>query len=110
MKINTIRYSRQINKGSYDSQSLEITVTLEDFEDQDSVLNWLKVRVDNELGITHKQIIEDLEKLQGRKDYLSHEIEQLESELQHTEKRWEKAKSFMESHGISVKDGDSIPF
>lgn len=110
MKINTITYSKQINKGSYDSQSVEITITLEDFEDRDMVLDWVKARVDNELGITHKRKIEDIEKLEARKDNLSHEIKELEADIEHAKERWEKAKSFMELHGIPVRDGDSIPF
>jgi len=54
MQYNVITYSRNKNLGNYESEKLEMTVTVEEHENVDYVLRELKIKIAQGLGLQVK--------------------------------------------------------
>ncbi len=109
IKFNTISYER--SKGdSYNRQSLRLEATVEENEDEQSVLDWLKSKVDYELGFTNDDLKLKNQKLLDAKRSIEQEIKDLEHQLHQAKQRWEKVKAFLEKLGVPLPLEDDIPF
>lgn len=111
MKFNTITYERSKGERGYNYQGLKLTIEISETEDPLVALDWLKARVDNELGFTQQDLEAKIEKLQTKKEAIEHEVAELERLVYAAKIRWDKAKAFLEKNGVPVpKVDDDIPF
>jgi len=108
MQINKVTYSRLVSFGHYEDATFGGEAVVEDGETPEWALTQLRLWVDAEAE--KKQRARNGE--QELRDIES-ELIQKRAELERLHRSWEKAKAFLERHGVVVDEQgypDDLPF
>lgn len=109
MKIERIEYRQLKTFGNYENETVGATAVLEDGESPSDALADLKQWVRNELAMsisgreTRQQTRYEIESQQRELDALNESIETAKA-------KWDKAKAFLEKHGLQVDLYEAMPF
>lgn len=103
MKLLSIHYDRLVNLGNYENEKLGATAEVGEGDDPAAVYAELRALVDGYI------VTEDVRRdIASSVREMRREVTQLEAVLEQLRLRWDKARTFLEAHGVSAPD--ELPF
>jgi hypothetical protein len=104
-RIVQVEYRRLVTFGRYENETIGCVAEVPSGGSAGDVLDGLKVWVGQRLNCNDEVRSEKYEV-----ERLRHEQGQIQEEIDACKAQWEKARSFLEKHGVSLPEDDPMPF
>ena len=105
MRILTVEYRRLHSFGHYENEVVGATAEVADGELPGAVLDELRVWVNAHINDASQEYQE-----RERATRLSEQSAALDRQVKQLQERWEKARAFLERHGVPVDTYEDVPF